>query len=117
MPHASGRNRSTIAGSRPRLPIGPATWRGNAVPKTDDEVTIRKGDLVVFDRNDDRKATCQKLFIDPQGALKFKSSPTQQKGTWQVKFTKAGTYNYVCTIHPWVRGELVIARPDIRPVP
>src|SRR5262245_52791577 len=42
----------------------PATWRGGAVPKPDDEVTIRKGDAVVFDRNDDGKITCAKLFID-----------------------------------------------------
>ncbi len=51
----------------------PATWRGKAVPKPEDEVTIRKGDDVVFDRNDDGKTTCAKLFIDPQGALRFKT--------------------------------------------
>lgn len=51
----------------------PATWRGNAVPMPDDEVTIRKGDIVTFDRNDDGKVTCAKLFIDPQGGLRFKT--------------------------------------------
>src|SRR5581483_11839686 len=51
----------------------PATWRGNKVPAPADEVTIRKNDTVVFDRNDDGKTTCAKLFIDPQGALRFKS--------------------------------------------
>jgi hypothetical protein len=97
-----------------------ATWKGGAVPGADDEVTIRKGDTVVFDRDDggasfaDRAAvlantcslaasaqcrqalglgllpylveqagplvrvntgrtTCAKLFIDPQGALRFKT--------------------------------------------
>ena len=30
---------------------------------------------------------------------------------------KPGVVHYACTIHPWVRGELVIARPGIRPVP
>lgn len=50
-----------------------ATWRGGAVPKAEDEVTIRKGDAVVFDRNDDGKTTCAKLFIDPKGALRFKT--------------------------------------------
>ncbi len=50
-----------------------ATWRGGAVPGAGDEVTIRKGDAVVFDRNDDGKTTCAKLFIDPQGVLRFKT--------------------------------------------
>ncbi len=50
-----------------------ATWRGGAVPKAEDEVTIRKGDAVVFDRNDDGKTTCARLFIDPQGVLRFKT--------------------------------------------
>jgi hypothetical protein len=97
-----------------------ATWKGGVVPGPEDEVTIRKGDVVLFDRDDggasleDRtarlaatcavtaqaqcrqalavgllptlldaamplattstgKATCAKLFIDPQGALRFKT--------------------------------------------
>ncbi|MFN2452022.1 MAG: plastocyanin/azurin family copper-binding protein [Candidatus Dormibacteria bacterium] len=27
---------------------------------------------------------------------------------WQIKFTKAGTYKYQCTIHPGMEGEIVI---------
>jgi hypothetical protein len=97
-----------------------ATWKGGTVPGREDEVTIRKGDAVVFDRDDggpplpDRaamelshlflaslapgqqciaagptpqllrtaarvvlahqcKTTCAKLFIDPDGALRFKT--------------------------------------------
>jgi Right handed beta helix region len=62
----------------------PATWRGGAVPKPDEEVTIRKGDAVLFDRNDDGKITCAKLFIDPKGALTFK------KGAGKVIFVTPG---------------------------
>ena len=51
----------------------PATWRGKAIPSPEDEVVIARGDVVVFDRNDDGKNTCAKLFIDPQGALRFKT--------------------------------------------
>ena len=32
-----------------------------------------KDDVVVFDRNDDGKTTCQKLYLDPRGVLKFKT--------------------------------------------
>jgi hypothetical protein len=66
-----------------------ATWRGGAVPKADDEVTIRKGDAVVFDRNDDGKTTCAKLFIDPQGVLRFKT------GIGKVVFVAGGVVESV----------------------
>jgi hypothetical protein len=52
----------------------PTTWRGKVLPGADDDVVIRKGDLVVFDRNDDGKVTCQKLLIDPKGAFSFKTN-------------------------------------------
>jgi hypothetical protein len=51
----------------------PATWNGNIVPGPDDDVVVRKLDVVVFDRNDDGKASCQKLLIDPRGTLLFKT--------------------------------------------
>jgi hypothetical protein len=51
----------------------PATWKGKALPKPEDDVVIRKGDAVDYDRNDDGKVTCQKLLIDPKGALIFKT--------------------------------------------
>src|SRR5207244_7100623 len=50
-----------------------ATWRGKAVPGPGDEVVIAKDDVVAFDRNDDGKITCKKLFLDPRGKLTFKT--------------------------------------------
>jgi plastocyanin len=30
--------------------------------------------------------------------------------TWEVKFTAAGTYNYLCTIHaPSMKGEITVS--------
>jgi hypothetical protein len=51
----------------------PTTWRGKKVPGPDDEVIIRKLDVVFFDRADDGKPTCRKLQIDPRGGLTFKT--------------------------------------------
>jgi hypothetical protein len=51
----------------------PATWTGKKVPGADDDVVIRKNDVVVFDRAGDGKATCRKLQIDPRGGLTFKT--------------------------------------------
>jgi hypothetical protein len=50
----------------------PATWRDKKLPGPDDDVVIRKFDVVVFDRAYDGKPTCRKLQIDPKGGLSFK---------------------------------------------
>jgi hypothetical protein len=80
----------------------PTTWRGKTVPGPEDDAVVARGDLVVFDRNDDTlayvetaaslvggdniwadcaallvgsqgKTTCRQLLIDPKGMLTFKS--------------------------------------------
>src|ERR1700730_15704342 len=30
-------------------------------------------------------------------------------GTWEVKFTTAGTYAYTCTVHPGMNGTIVVS--------
>jgi len=30
--------------------------------------------------------------------------------SWQYKFTAAGTYNYVCTYHPWMKGTITAGK-------
>jgi len=30
-------------------------------------------------------------------------------GTWEVKFTVAGTYPYTCTVHPGMNGTIVVS--------
>ncbi len=56
----------------------PATWRGKAVPGSKDDVVIQKFDIVHFDKNDDGKISCNKLQIDPRGALMFKTGAGKQ---------------------------------------
>jgi plastocyanin len=38
--------------------------------------------------------------VTSTGGRAFKGSPTQMTGTYSVKFTTAGTYDFECTIHP-----------------
>jgi len=43
------------------------------------------------------------------GATHFKSSRTQQSGTYTLKFNKAGVYRFECTIHPLsMQGKVVV---------
>jgi plastocyanin len=46
--------------------------------------------------------------VTSQGKHRFKSSTSKSKGTYTVRFTKAGTYKYVCTIHFGMNGKVVV---------
>lgn len=46
--------------------------------------------------------------VTSRGKQRFKSSGSRQEGaTYTVKFTKPGTYRYVCTIHANMQGRVV----------
>jgi plastocyanin len=37
------------------------------------------------------------------------SSPTQSRGTWSHRFTRAGEYRYHCDLHAGMEGRVVVA--------
>lgn len=53
-------------------------------------------------------------FDDPIGHNVHASDGSFQSGTlsggqtYSFTFTKAGTYNYVCSIHPFMKGQIVV---------
>ena len=68
--------------------------------------TAQVGDVVEFKNTG--TVTHTVTFQDPNdGCL---SDATLMAGsTWEVKFTAAGTYNYMCTIHaPNMKGEITV---------
>lgn len=46
--------------------------------------------------------------VTSRGSLRFRSSPTKQSGSYTVRFVKAGTYQYVCTIHFTMKAKVVV---------
>ena len=42
------------------------------------------------------------------GTRRFKGSPTKATGTYRVRFTRAGTYRYECTIHLGMTGKVFV---------
>lgn len=44
-------------------------------------------------------------FIWPEGKVPPGAPPI---GTFSVTFDKAGTYDYLCVIHPWMTGQVVV---------
>ncbi len=99
-------------GSAAASSLGTATT-GNTIDATDnlvfvpDTTTTTVGQVIEFKNTGSVVHTV--TFQDSNdGCL---SDPTLAPGaTWQVKFTQAGTYNYLCTIHaPNMKGVIHIS--------
>lgn len=67
-------------------------------------VTIRRGGSVEWRFLDDPT----EHNVTSRGSDRFKSSGTRLKGTYSVRFPRAGTYRYVCTIHFNMKGKVVV---------
>ena len=65
---------------------------------TASSVTIKKGQKVVW------------KFVEGKHNVKGKGfkSPTQRSGKYKFVFAKKGTYSYVCTIHPDMKGTVTV---------
>jgi plastocyanin len=68
-------------------------------PKT---VTIKRGDTVTW-----------RFKKDPaphnvKGSGGIKSKPKISTGTYKKKFTRKGTFKYICTIHPNMKGTVKV---------
>lgn len=46
--------------------------------------------------------------VTSRGMTRFRSSTTKQSGSYTFRFTKAGTYRYICTIHLNMKGTIVV---------
>lgn len=66
--------------------------------------TAHVGDIVQWSNTGSVEHT---VTFDGQPSL---SDPSLQPGgTWEVKFTTAGTYQYHCSIHPNMLGTIVVS--------
>ena len=65
-------------------------------------ITVKAGTTVTWVNLDDEPHT---VFSD---AGLFRSSALDTKERFSFKFEKAGTYHYLCTIHPRMLGTVVV---------
>jgi len=67
------------------------------------EVTIKPGDTVSWTNDDSvgHDVTGDNFKSGDPGAL-------QQGDTFKHKFDKAGTFDYVCTVHPGMKGTVLV---------
>ena len=67
-----------------------------------DAVTIKTGQTVTWTNNDQRDHTVAATDNS------FNSGNLSPGATFSYKFTKPGTYHYACTLHPRMKGEIVV---------
>ena len=65
-------------------------------------VKVHAGDRVAFVNDDDEAHTA--TAVDKS----FDSEGLDTGGTWQHVFTKPGTYNYFCELHPYMKAAIVV---------
>jgi plastocyanin len=73
------------------------------VPST---VTIKTGDAVQFVNDDGTPHTVT------AADKSFDSGNIDQNGKWTYTFKKSGTYAYICTYHPYMKGTVVVKDPQ-----
>ena len=104
MPAMNG-SPSGTEGSAPRAPVAPAgpnevNIDGFAfAPAT---LTVKAGTTVTWTNKDEDPHT----VVDNGGA--FRSQALGSGGTYSFIFPTAGTFDYICSIHPFMHGSVVV---------
>jgi plastocyanin len=62
------------------------------------DVTIVRGQSVTWEFLDGGLLTSHN--VTSVGKLRFRGSRTMRSGSYTVRFTRAGTYKFMCTLHP-----------------
>jgi len=71
-------------------------------------VTVAKGGTVTWTNNDYQIAHTVTSVSFPSGASSFDSGQMNYTATFKVTFSVDGTYNYVCSYHPWMHGTVIV---------
>jgi len=69
------------------------------------EITVKRGDTVVWTNNDDRDHT----VIAKDGS--FRSRNIKSGEIFEHTFTKSGRFAYGCTYHPRMKGLVIVSDP------
>ena len=75
---------------------------------TPDTAKVSVGGKVTW-RNDDTASHTVTSGTDTTADGIFDSSLFAAGKTFSFKFEKAGTYNYYCQVHPWMKGSVIVS--------
>jgi plastocyanin len=100
----------------PNMPAGPAPSAGSAAPVAGNAVyidnfafapaklTVPAGSTVTWTNRDEEPHT----VVANDGS--FHSPGMGSQATFSFTFAKAGTFDYVCSIHPFMRATVVVTQ-------
>ncbi|MGQ4618015.1 plastocyanin/azurin family copper-binding protein [Nocardia sp. R7R-8] len=106
---------SAATTTRPARPTTTAAQTGDSKPAaatvvvhdmkfSPAEVTVEVGDTVTWKFDDKVPHTVQGIGDKAMGI----NSPIFDKGEWSYTFTTPGTYRYLCSLHPEMRGSVTV---------
>ena len=72
---------------------------------TPQTITVNLGDSVVWEF---RQASAPHNVVSLDGPVPFNSGVPQGHGSFRVVFDVAGTYHYICQIHPSMTGTVIV---------
>jgi plastocyanin len=93
---------STMESSAPSAPVATDNVVISNFAFGPQTVTVRIGTTVTWTNKD----TDEHTVTAQDGS--FNSAPLATNATYQHTFTKAGTYGYLCTIHPFMTATVVV---------
>lgn len=102
-PSLASAGRSANPGSAPQKMVTVTIRAFKFEPAT---VTVNVGDTVEW-KNDDIVPHTATADGEAQKPV-FDSGTIQTGATWRYLARNKGTYNYICTLHPNMKGELIV---------
>ncbi|HEY8298476.1 MAG TPA: cupredoxin family copper-binding protein [Candidatus Baltobacteraceae bacterium] len=69
---------------------------------------VAAGDTVVFVNDDSEAHTATSL------TRAFDSGGLDTNDRWQHRFAKPGSYSYICALHPYMKGAILVSAPTVR---
>jgi amicyanin len=76
-------------------------------------LTINVGDTVTWTNHDQAPHDA----VTTAGPAQFRSPMLSTGQTWSFRFTTPGTYSYYCSVHPDMRGQIVVRQTEQTPPP
>ena len=73
------------------------------------KITIKPGETVYWQNQDAAFHSVTSGFYDDPDGL-FDSELLAPEDIFSYKFTEEGIYDYYCTLHPWMKGAVLVER-------
>ena len=73
------------------------------------KITIKPGETVYWQNQDAAFHSVTSGFYDDPDGL-FDSELLDPEDIFSYKFTEEGIYDYYCTLHPWMKGAVLVER-------